>query len=132
MSLVGQRQATLRPQYRRHPERAMITKRVRTGPGSGRDPFHGMVTPDNLADPAAPYGVQWRYGIDSALGGLHDSPNPAEMLCGALAACADGTVRMIADLIGLELDELGVEVTGDVDVRGALAIGPDVPVGSTN
>jgi uncharacterized OsmC-like protein len=129
MSIVGQRQAPLRRHYRQQPQRAMITKRVRTGGSPAADPFHGTVTPDNLADAHSPYGVQWHYGIDRAVGGLHDAPNPGEMLCAALAACADSTVRMIADLIGVELDELEVEVDGRLDVRGALMIDPTVPVG---
>jgi hypothetical protein len=81
MSLVRERQRSLRIRYPQHPQLARITKRVRTGPGSVRDPFHGTVTPDNVADPAAPYGVRWHYGIDRALGGLHDAPNPGEGWC---------------------------------------------------
>jgi uncharacterized OsmC-like protein len=107
----------------------MITKRVRTARRGAGDPFHGTVRADNLADLDAPYGVEWRYGIDRAVGGLHDAPNPGELLCAALAACADTTVRMIADLIGVELVELEVEVAGRLDVRGALMIDPEVPVG---
>jgi uncharacterized OsmC-like protein len=128
-SAVASRQRVLRDHYRRHPEAACIVKRTRTGPADGRDPFHGTVVPENFADPNAPYGVTWRYGIDQAVGGLHDAPNPAEMLCGALAACTDGTIRMVADLLGVELVELEVEVLGEVDVRGALAIDSSVRVG---
>ncbi len=36
---------------------------------------------------------------------------------------------MIANLLGLELTELDVEVTGELDVRGCLAADPDVRVG---
>lgn len=129
MSIVGDRQAPLRTRYREHPEHALVSKRVRTGPASGRDPFHGTVTPDNLADPASPYGEHWSYGIDRAVGGLHDRPNPGEMLCAALAACADSAVRMIADLNGIELDEIEVEVDGKLDVRGALLLDAGVPAG---
>jgi len=38
----------------------------------------------------------------------------------ALAACADGTVRLIANHLDVELEHLEVEVNGIVDVRGAL------------
>jgi uncharacterized OsmC-like protein len=128
-SVVHRRQAELHAQYDQHPEAARIVKRVRSGPGDGRDPFHGTVAPENVADPDAPYGVVWRYGIDRAVGGLHDAPNPGELLCGALAACADGTARMIAERLGIELEDLEVEVSGELDVRGTLAIDRAVPVG---
>jgi uncharacterized OsmC-like protein len=129
MSTAKDRHAALRARYSESPAAARIVKRVRSGPDDGRDPFHGTVVPDNLADPGAPYGVAWRYGLDQAVGGLHDAPNPGEMLCGALAACTDGTVRMIADLLRIELDRLEVEVTGELDVRGTLAVDGSVPVG---
>src|SRR5919106_1601962 len=122
MSDLLTRQAELRDRYRTSPEAARIVKRVRSGPADGRDPFHGTVAPENLANPDAPYGVAWRYGIDRAVGGLHDAPNPGELLCGALAACTDGTVRMIAELLGIELEQLEVEVSGELDVRGTLAV----------
>jgi uncharacterized OsmC-like protein len=56
-------------------------------------------------------------------------PNPAETPCAAAAACADATTRMIADRLGLPLRRLEVEVTGELDVRGALQLDRRVPVG---
>jgi uncharacterized OsmC-like protein len=128
-SVVGERQAPLRALYQERPEEATIVKLARTGPAAGGDPFHGAVTPVNMAHPDSPYGVTWNYGLDQAVGGLHDAPNPAEMLCGTLAACTDSTIRMIADLLGVELAELSVEVQGDVDVRGTLNVDKSTPVG---
>jgi uncharacterized OsmC-like protein len=119
----------VRALYAERPQAATIHKRVRTGPVDDADPFHSTVTPENLAYPDRPYGVKWRCGPDEAVGGLHDVPNPGELLCGALAGCFDGTVRMIAGLLGIELDELEVEATATMDVRGALAIEPDIRVG---
>src|SRR6266545_5342055 len=120
---------SLRLLYAQSPELARISKRVSTVSSSGRDPFHGTVVPENIAVPDAPYGVSWRYGIDRAIGGLHDAPNPGEMLCGALAACADSSVRLIARQLGIALDDVGVEVTGELDVRGTLALDRSVRVG---
>jgi hypothetical protein len=57
---VRRRWSALRARYREHPEAARILKRARSGPADGRDPFHGAVAPENLADPEAPYGVEWR------------------------------------------------------------------------
>ena len=36
---------------------------------------------------------------------------------------------MVANVLGVELEYLSVEVTGEVDVRGAMAIDKQVPVG---
>ena len=36
---------------------------------------------------------------------------------------------MVANLLGITLESLEVEVTGDVDVRGTLAMNAEVPVG---
>jgi uncharacterized OsmC-like protein len=44
-------------------------------------------------------------------------------------ACQDSSVRMVANLLGITLESLEVEVTGDVDVRGTLAMNAEVPVG---
>lgn len=120
VGLVRDRQAPLRALYAEHPEAALIRKRVHSTGPDGRDPFHGTVVPENLAHPAAAYGVAWTYGIDEAVGGQHDMPNPGELLCAALAACADGTARLIANHLGVDLEHLEVEVNGIVDVRGAL------------
>ncbi|HWC42674.1 MAG TPA: OsmC family protein [Actinomycetota bacterium] len=122
-SLVRGRQAPLRARYRQDPEQATIVKRAATQAVEGGDALHGLVAPDPR------YGVSWPYGIDRAVGGLHDLPNPGELLCVALAACQDATMRMLADLLGVELLDLTVEVTGTLDVRGTLGLDPAVPVG---
>jgi uncharacterized OsmC-like protein len=51
------------------------------------------------------------------------------MLCAALAACQDSTMRLVANLLGVELTSLEVSVTATADVRGAMAVDPSVPVG---
>jgi uncharacterized OsmC-like protein len=48
------------------------------------------------------YGASFEYGIDEKVGGLSDRPNPGDLLCAALAACEDGTIRMVAGLLGVE------------------------------
>lgn len=59
----------------------------------------------------------------------HDAPNPGDMLCGALAACMDSTIRMVADHLGVTLTSLEVKVAAEVDVRGFLAVDRKVLVG---
>jgi len=59
----------------------------------------------------------------------HDAPNPGDMVCGALAACMDSTIRMVAVHLGVTLTSLEVKVAAEVDVRGCLAVDRKVPVG---
>lgn len=128
-SSVPERQATLRALYARSPEAARIVKRVRSVAVAGTDPSRTTTLAENLVHPDKPYGVTWELGLDEAVGGLHDAPNPGEMLCGCLAACQFGVLRMMAATLKVELEELEVEVTGYVDVRGTLNIDPQVRVG---
>jgi uncharacterized OsmC-like protein len=121
-SLVLSRQAPLRALYQEHPERAVIYKHVCTHFQPSGDPLHGTVAPGD-------YGVAWSFGIDRAVGGMHDLPNPGEMLCAALAACQDSTIRMLADILGVKLQEVTVEVVGKLDVRGCLMVDRAAAVG---
>ncbi len=125
MSLVAEKQAPLRSAYTQDPAQALTRKHALTSASRipPTDPFHGEV------EVGRGYGVSLRYGLDRYVGGLHDLPNPGDILCAALAACQDGTIRMVANLLGVELEELEVEVSGELDVRGALAIDPGVRVG---
>ncbi len=124
-SLVRDRQAPLRALYKERPREAVTSKSARTSATriSASDPFHGEV------EIGRGYGTSLRFGLDRSVGGLHDAPNPGDILCAALAACQDGTIRMIANLVGVDLEELEVEVTGELDVRGALGADPNVRVG---
>ncbi|MEJ2642228.1 MAG: OsmC family protein [Desulfosarcinaceae bacterium] len=121
---VRQRQASLRQIYENIPEKALIKDRGRSTGGLDTDPFHGEVKPGSKD-----YGVIWSYGIHRAVGGDHDAPNPGDMLCSALAACMDSTIRMIADHLDVSITFLEVEVTAEVDVRGCLVVDRKVPVG---
>lgn len=118
------RQLPLYSQYKETPEAATITDRAVATDGVETDPFHGTVEPGSQD-----YGVAWSYGVHEAIGGFHDAPNPGDLLCAALATCLDSTIRIIADRLDVELVDLAVDVTADVDVRGTLVVERDVPVG---
>lgn len=122
-SLVRERQEPLRQRYRVAPEEALIVDKAATLDREPADPLHGWL------DPGDGYGSHWRFGIHRAVGGFHDEPNPGDLLCGALAACLYSTLRMIADRLGIRLLGLSTRVTGEVDVRGTLAVDANVPVG---
>lgn len=122
-SLVARRQNHLGPLYREDPTKALSYKEVRTLYTGTTDAVHGRVVPTGFPE------VAWDYGIDDKVGGFDDLPNPGHLLCAALAACMDSTVRMIADRLGVRIERLEVEVNGDADVRGCLAMSRSVRPG---
>jgi uncharacterized OsmC-like protein len=125
-SQVAARQAPLRDAYRLHPERALIIDRGRTTGHDGDDPLHTRAIPgEEYAADEVEFGV----GTHRGVGGMHDAPNPGELLCATLAACQDSTIRMIANLLGVQITSLVVEVSGQVDLRGTLTVDTSVPVG---
>ena len=120
---LREQQAEIKNSYRQDPDGALILDHGRTNKASLGDPFHATAIPGEEYDISIPIGVH------RGVGGPHDQPNPGEMLCTALAACLDTSIRMVAHLMGIELDELEVHVTGRVDLRGTLAMSKDVDVG---
>lgn len=123
---VSEAQRIQRSHYKSNPDAAMVTDHALARGLDPKDPFHSVVEPMDGC------GVQVPMGVHSAFGGPHDAPTPGDLLCAALAACQDSSMRMVANVLGVELVFLEVRVTGDVDVRGALNISSDVPVGFQN
>ena len=116
-------QKPLKATYRASPAQALVTDHARTCGDSPSDPFRSKVEPMDGCGVVVPIGTH------AAVGGPHDAPTPGDMLCAALAACQDSAVRMVANLLGVELTHLEVRVTAAADVRGAMAMDPSVPVG---
>lgn len=123
LSFVAERQKPLRERYAAEPGQAITVKRVRSVHDDFVDQIHGSVVPVDFP------GVVWRYGTDRKVGGDDDLPNSGHVLVGSLAMCMDSILRMIADLLGVTIIHLEVEVVGDVDVRGVLAMDPAVRPG---
>jgi uncharacterized OsmC-like protein len=120
---VRERQRPLRERYADDPDTAQIVIRVASAPSDLADPLHCAVTPE-----IAP-GVVWRSGAHEAVGGEGDVPCSADLLLGALAACQEVTLRMVAANMGVELESLTVTAEADWDARGTLAMGGDTPIG---
>lgn len=116
-------QKPLKEKYKLAPDLAMVTDHARTTGEVASDPFHSKV------EPMVGCGITIPVGVHAAVGGLHDAPTPGDLLCAALAACQDSAVRMVANILGVELLELEVRVTAAADVRGAMAMDAAVPVG---
>lgn len=123
--LVVQRQSPLRDLYRDDPSAAITVKRARTVPAPTPDPLHASVEVFGEAIPT----TRWDIGVDAKVGGLDDLPNPGHLLCAALATCAESTLRMVAEHLHVGVEQLSVEVTGEVDCSGCLAIDATAPVG---
>ena len=120
---VKERIAPLRVQYKEAPETAWGTNSAKTIGDDLADPYHVKVIPGEKNN------FKLSIGVHKGVGGLHDAPCPGEILCAALAACQESAIRMTANMLGITLTSLEVEVTGGIDIRGALGIKREVPVG---
>ena len=118
-------QAPLRARYEHDPASAPTVISVRGGEHDLSDPLHCTVRPEVHPD------VAWRSGAHSAVGGTGDVPCSADLLLGALVACQETTLRMVAANAGIELEELEVTAEADWDPRGTLAMGREFPIGLT-
>ena len=121
---VRELQAPIRERYNRDPRTAQIRLSVRSGQSDLSDPLHCAVVPESVPE------VSWRSGAHPAVGGSGDVPCSGDVLLGALAACQETTLRMVAANMGIELESLEVEIEADWDARGTLAMG-DYPIGLT-
>lgn len=64
-----------------------------------------------------------------ALGGTDLGANPVEHLLAALGACQVITYQVWAGKLGLRLDAVDVDLTGEIDLRGFFGAAPDVRPG---
>jgi uncharacterized OsmC-like protein len=122
---VRELQAPIKARYLDSPDEAIVEMSVKSGASDLADPLHCVIEPE-----AAP-GVAWAAGAHPGVGGGGDVPCSADLLMGALAACQEVTVRMVAAAMGIEIEALEVEATGTVDLRGTLGMSRDAPVGLT-
>ena len=120
---VFEAQKPLKESYVIDPDLAMVTDHAKASGEDATDPYHSIVEPMDGC------GVSVPVGVHAAVGGKHDAPTPGDILCAALAACQDSSIRMVANLMGIELLELEVNVMATADVRGALMMDRLVPVG---
>ena len=67
-----------------------------------------------------------QFGLDidepPALAGTDQGPNPVELILAALGACQEITYRLYAEKLGIPIDRISVDVTGDLDLRGFFAV----------
>ena len=122
---IRNRQTPLRTRYNSAPEAAWVHDHARTSDAEvpAAHPIHGHV----ICGKGLP--LEMPVSVHRAVGGESDFPCPGEILAAALASCLDTAIRMIANLKGIKLVRLEVQVSLGADVRGALMIADNVPVG---
>jgi uncharacterized OsmC-like protein len=120
---IRELQGPIKAQYQEDPTAASITLRVKSAASDLGDPLHCAVTPEATPD------VVWHSGAHPGVGGVGDVPCSGDLLLGALAACQEVTIRMVAAAMGLELEAVEVEAVGTLDLRGTLGMGKEIPVG---
>jgi uncharacterized OsmC-like protein len=120
---IRERQRPLRERYTDDPSKAIQRLAVHGGHADLSDPLHVEIRPDRLPD------VTWQSGAHPAVGGDHDVPCSGDLLLGALAACQEVTLRMVAANMGIEIISLDIDVEAEWDPRGTLAMGREFPVG---
>jgi uncharacterized OsmC-like protein len=64
-----------------------------------------------------------------ALGGTQKGANPVEHLLAALGSCHVITYQVWAAKLGIRVDQIDVDLVGDLDVRGFFGLDPDVRPG---
>lgn len=122
---VLDRQLPLRKRYHGTPDAAWVYDHATTVDTQvpANHPLHGHV----VCGEGTPVDIP--VSVHKAVGGESDFPCPGELLAAALASCLDTAIRLIANLKGIELSHLEVQVSLGADVRGALMTGDNVPVG---
>jgi uncharacterized OsmC-like protein len=111
-------QRPLKQRYREEPKQAVIVSTARCTMES--DPRVCRLE-------AGP--MQLRVSAHEGVGGTGTEPCSGDVLVGALAACQQITLQMVAAAMGIALESCEVTVRGDLDLRGTLGLDRDVPVG---
>ena len=118
---LRQVQEPLKEGYRRDPDTGRITL-------TARGATAGEATACSVDLGRAIYEAQAHAGV----GGEGTGACSGDLLLGALAACAQITCQMVAEAMGLAVNDIAVTVEGDLDLRGTLGIDREAPVGFTD
>lgn len=111
-------QRPLKKQYRENGDDARITLTSRAS--TGDVPVKCSVQVGEQTHPSEAH---------TGVGGPGTAPCSGDLLLGSLAACAQITCQMVASAMGVAVNDVRASADGDLDLRGTLAIDPDVPVG---
>ena len=62
-------------------------------------------------------------------GGEGDLACCGDLLLASLSACQEFTLRLVAAAMGIKLENVEVNIEGDLDFHGTMGIDPETPVG---
>jgi uncharacterized OsmC-like protein len=113
-------QAPLKQLYRNQPDAARVPARA-----------EGSLDPNDIAIVVDAWHGKVTAGLHKAGGGSGDLACSADMLLGALVACAGVTLRAVATAMGVTIRGGKVIAEGVWDARGTLGVDRAAPVGLT-
>ena len=119
---LRERQAPLKAKYTADPTSGQLTITVRSVT-AGTDPMRSTIAADANPD------WTWESSAHPFAGGFGDAPCSGDILLASLAACQEITLRMVAAVMGIELETVEIVVEGDMDFLGTMGIDAEVPVG---
>ena len=64
-----------------------------------------------------------------SLGGSNLGPSPVELALSALGACQEITYRLYADKLGIPLEKIEIDLSGNLDFKGFLALDDNIRPG---
>ncbi|MFB6232742.1 MAG: OsmC family protein [Haloarculaceae archaeon] len=114
---LQEEQEPLKEEYEKNPESAQITL---TATGEQQDDVRAC----SVDIGRAIYEAELHEGA----GGPGAAACSGDLLLGALAACSQLTAQAVAENFGVDVD-IGVEASGDLDLRGTMGIDEEAPVG---
>ena len=109
---------------------APLKEKYRADPDSGKVTLHASGSlGDGVSCTVDTGRALAEAGLHPATGGDGSQLCSGDMLLQALAACAGVTLRAVALALGIDIRQGTVQVDGDLDFRGTLAVDRDAPVG---
>jgi len=112
-------------EIQRDPAKAMTTFRVKTT-WQGQTVSETKIESYHLSGQEIKREFTFRTDEPAELLGTNTNPNPQEYLMGALNACMTVGYVAACALNGIKLEKLEIETEGDIDLRGFLALDPQV------
>lgn len=122
---LRERQDALKRAYRDDPAAGRQTTVVHSVTGEGAGPTRVRIAVDGAS------GAVFEIGAHASVGGDGELPCSGDLFLASLAACQEITIRLVSTALGLPLHRLAVQVEGDWDARGTLAVDREAPVGYT-
>ena len=111
------RQAPLKERYRTDPGTAILTLRAE-GAVTGELGCTVEIGPAHVVA-----------GLHPAAGGTAGTASPVTLLLSSLVTCFGVTLQAVSIHMGIHIRHARIFAEGDIDLRGTLGVGDDIPVG---